>query len=161
MRISNALLIALPALSAVAADDQKPLGDKLRAWFDKATSLIPTSVPSVLPNPLDAGAAKVASVAVNDLTLANWQQTIRPSVPSTKGGPEDWLIYINGGNKTCYGLCGNTTKAWNVSLPSCIIQTVWNEKHMDEEDWMTEHVTNVEHRPLRPSCPLEPPTRHT
>jgi len=115
MRISNAIIIALPALSFVAADDQKPLGDKLRAWFDKATSLIPTTVPSVLPNPLDAGAAKVASVAVTDLTLANWQETIRPSVPSTKGGPEEWLVYINGGNKTCYGLCGNTTKAWNTA----------------------------------------------
>jgi hypothetical protein len=134
MRISNALLVALPALSFVAAEDQKPLGDKFRSWFDKATSLISTTVPSVLPNPIDAGAAKVASAAVTDLTLANWQETIKPSVPSTKGGPEEWLVYINGGNKTCYGLCGNTTKAWNVRLSSLVIQTEWKEKHIDKEE---------------------------
>jgi len=25
------------------------------------------------------------------------------------------LVYITGGNKTCHGLCGNTTKAWNMA----------------------------------------------
>ena len=26
------------------------------------------------------------------------------------------MIYITGGNKTCYGVCGNATKAWNVRI---------------------------------------------
>jgi len=35
---------------------------------------------------------------------------------ATTAGPADFMVYITGGNKTCYGLCGNATKAWNESL---------------------------------------------
>ena len=122
MRFSSTLLLALPAVSSVAAADQQPLADKLKGWFDVASKAaaeyLPSTVPSVhIPDPLDAGAQKVADLTVASLNVSNWQSVLSPSAPTTKGGPEEWLVYMYGGNKTCFGLCGNTTKAWNVSHP--------------------------------------------
>jgi len=111
---SSSILLALPALAL--AQDQVPLVDKLKGFFNKASAYIPTSIPSVIPNPVDAGAAKVAA-HVQHLDLANWKSVLTPS-PSTKtSGPEEWMVYVTGGNKTCYGTCGNATAAWNKSVP--------------------------------------------
>lgn len=89
--------------------------DRVKGFFNKAQSIVSSAVPSV-PSPADAGASKVAEVVVSPLTLENWKSVLAPSAASAvKGEPEHWMVYINGGNKTCYGLCGNATKAWNVS----------------------------------------------
>jgi len=117
MRISP-LISLLPAVAV--AEDQKPLFDRLKTWFNNA---VPSAVPSVIPNipnPLDAGAAKVASIAVhNNLNTSTFKPTIlAPALQAaTAKSPreEEWLVFITGGNKTCYGVCENAEKAWNTS----------------------------------------------
>lgn len=112
MRYSSAIL-ALPALAL--AQDQVPLADKLRGWFKQAQEYIPSSIPSVIPDPVDAGASFVAEQYVQELNLTNWKSIVAPSPAAQTAGPEEWLIFLTGGNATCYGLCGNVTKEWTVS----------------------------------------------
>jgi hypothetical protein len=109
------IFLALPAL-CLAAEQQQPLGDRLKNWWNKATSLVDSSVPTILPDPLDAGAAKVAEVAVTNLNTSNWKPILTPGGPKIAGKPHEWIIYINGNNKTCYDGCVGPTKAWNVSI---------------------------------------------
>ncbi|KAE9988013.1 hypothetical protein EG328_000957 [Venturia inaequalis] len=115
MRYSSAIL-ALPALAL--AQDQVPLADKVRGWFKQAQEYLPTaaSVPSVIPNPVDAGASFVAEAVVHELNLTNWQSIVAPSPSAQTAGPEEWMIFLTGGNTTCYGLCGNVTKEWTKSV---------------------------------------------
>jgi len=113
MRYSS-ILLALPALSL--AQEQVPLADKIKGWFNKAQSLIPTSVPTIIPDVVDAGASKVAQQYVHPLNLSNWKEVISPSAAAQNAGPEEWMVFITGGNKTCYGLCGNVTEEWNKSV---------------------------------------------
>jgi hypothetical protein len=113
----SSVLLALPAL-CVAVEQQQPLVDMLKGWWSKATAnvaSVASSVPSIIPHPLDSGAAKVASVAVSKLNATNWKDILTPGAPKITGEPSEWLVYVNGGDKTCHGVCGNTTKAWNVS----------------------------------------------
>lgn len=116
MRYSSAIL-ALPALAL--AQDQVPLADKLRGWFKQAQEYLPTSIaasiPSVIPDPVDAGASFVAEQVIHELNLTNWQSIVAPSSSAQTAGPEEWMIFLTGGNATCYGLCGNVTKEWTVS----------------------------------------------
>lgn len=109
MRFSPALLLALPA--TVAAQEQKPLGDNLQAWFEKAKSYIPASVYS----PVAAGAAKVAAENVTPLTNDNWLLVLSPSTKDSWKGPETWMVFFSDGNKTCFGRCDGVEKAWNES----------------------------------------------
>jgi hypothetical protein len=112
------ILSTLPAL-ALAAEQQKPLGDvlnNLKGWWNKASSYVESSVPSIIPDPLDAGAAKVAEFSVLNLNSSNWQDILTPGELGVTGEPYEWLIYIDGGNKSCVDACTNATRAWNVSF---------------------------------------------
>jgi len=110
------LLLALPAL-ALAVEQQQPLGDRLKNWWNKATSYVESTVPSSIPNPVEAATAKVAEIAVTDLTAANWKDVLTPGDAKFTGAPSEWLIYVHGTNKTCYDNCANATKAWNAAIP--------------------------------------------
>lgn len=114
MRPSSALFIAFAA--SAAAQDQVPLLDKIKGYFNQATAAISSAVPAAPSAPVKAASAKAAEQIQHELTLENWKEvvTVDPtaSVPTT----QDWLVYITGGNATCFGLCGNTTKAWNVRV---------------------------------------------
>jgi hypothetical protein len=116
MRPSSALVLAFAA-SAVA-QDQVPLLDKIKGFFNQATAAISSAVPAAPSNPAKAASAKAAESIQHELSLENWKEvlTVDPTVstPTT----QDWLVYITGGNATCFGQCGNTTAAWNVRLPS-------------------------------------------
>ncbi|KAF2141231.1 uncharacterized protein K452DRAFT_228807 [Aplosporella prunicola CBS 121167] len=114
MRFAQSLLVALPALAV--AQEQVPLADRVKGWFNKAQNYVTESVPAVTA-PVDAGAAKVAEVVVEPLTLENWRSVINSSNVATVDGPEEWMVFLTGGNKTCFGLCGNVTEAWNKSAP--------------------------------------------
>ena len=107
MRLVTALLVALPVI--VAAQQQKPLGENLQSWFDKAKSYIPSGTKS----PAAAGAAKLAAQNVTPLTKSNWQSVLAPKASSLKDGPEEWMVLVTGGNKSCYGQCAGVDKAWN------------------------------------------------
>lgn len=118
MKISPFISL-LPAIAA--AEDQIPLFDRLKTWLNSA---VPSAVPSVIPNvpnPLDAGAAKVASIAVhNNLNITTFKPTIlapaKQAATSKSPKQEEWLVFITGGNKTCYGVCETPEKAWNTSV---------------------------------------------
>jgi len=110
MRFTSAFLLALPAI--VAAQQQKPLQDTVQEWFNKAKSFMPGAVTS----PIDTAAARVAAEKVTLLTKDNWASTLTPSASSSfSDGPDEWMVFFSGGNKTCYGQCEGLEKAWNVS----------------------------------------------
>ena len=109
MRLATSLLL-LPSL--VLAQEQKPLVANLQSWFQKAKSYIPTPISS----PLDSGAAEVASRSVVEITTNNWRSTLTPSASlSSSDGPENWMVFVTGGNKSCAGTCGEVEAAWNKS----------------------------------------------
>lgn len=115
MRLSSTLVLALPAL--VLAEDQVPLGDKLKGYWNKITEAVTSAVPAAPSSPVSAGAAKIAENVQHELTLENWKQVLTTDPAASAPTTQDWIVYVNGGNATCYGFCGNTTKAWNVSQP--------------------------------------------
>ncbi|RHZ72176.1 hypothetical protein CDV55_104823 [Aspergillus turcosus] len=111
MRFIQALVI-LPALAA--AQEQVPLADRVQGWFNKAKSYLPTATP-VVPTVDRVVEQKVqqkpATVTVTPFNTSNWQSILEPA-----SEPQDWLVYVTGGNKTCFGRCGNADKAFNESL---------------------------------------------
>lgn len=110
MRFFSLVSLFFPLLTV--AQDQKPLREKAQGWFDKAKSYIPTAAATV---PADAGAAKVADKVVTKLDAANWQSILTSASSNPHDGPEEWMIFVTGGNKSCYGQCTQVEKAWNVS----------------------------------------------
>jgi len=119
MRFSTTLALALPALSA--AQDQVPLIDRIKGYFgqvaDAVTSHVPVpAAPSAAQHVAEKVAAKVAEAKVHDLTLQNWKEVITTDPTASPPATVDWVVYINGGNTTCFGMCGNATKAWNETV---------------------------------------------
>lgn len=109
MRFTQTLLLALPVL---AAAQQKPLQQTVQEWFDIAKSYIPGSI----AHPVDAGAARVAAEKVTVLNKDNWRSVLTPSTSASfSDGPDEWMVFFSGGNKTCFGRCEKLEKAWNVS----------------------------------------------
>ncbi|KAF2470648.1 uncharacterized protein BDR25DRAFT_225292 [Lindgomyces ingoldianus] len=113
MRFSSALLLALPALAL--AEDQVPILDKVKGYLNMAKDAISSAVPAA-PSPLDAGVAKVASKVQHSLTTENWKQVLTVDPTASAPTTQDWMVFITGGNVTCYGFCGNASKAWNESV---------------------------------------------
>lgn len=115
MHVFLILSLALPLF--VAAQVQKPLKEKAQGWFDKAKSYIPTAAATA---PIDAGAAKVADKVATKLNAGNWQSTLSSSSSVPHEGPEEWMILVTGGNKSCYGQCTQVERAWNVRRPIAV-----------------------------------------
>ena len=111
MRFSSTLLLALPAL-ALAEEQQIPLGEKVKGWWSKVTSAVP--VPAAASSPIAATAAKVAQSVQHQLTPENWKDVLTHDPTVSAPTTQEWMVFITGGNSTCYGLCGNASKAWNV-----------------------------------------------
>ena len=100
------LLPILPALAA--AQEQVPIGDRVQGWFNKAKSYLPTATP-VIPQVEKVVEQKLQEKVVTNFNLSNWQTLLEPSSDS-----QNWLLYITGGNKTCFGRCGQADKSFNV-----------------------------------------------
>lgn len=111
MRFSSTLLLALPVLAV--AEEQVPLGDKLKGWWNKVTSAVP--VPTA-PSPIQAGAAKVAEKVQHELTPENWKDVLTLDPTASTPTTQEWMVFITGGNTTCFGFCANATKVWNVRI---------------------------------------------
>ncbi|OJD17399.1 hypothetical protein AJ78_02529 [Emergomyces pasteurianus Ep9510] len=126
MRLSSTILL-LPALAA--AQEQIPLREQMQGWFNKAKSLLPIATPVVTPaadaaaNAATAAgaragskgaAANIVNKEVTLLRLDNWESLL---APKSDGPAQEWLIFITGGNKTCFGQCKKADKAWEGSLP--------------------------------------------
>lgn len=112
MRLRSLLHLALPVIAL--AEDQAPLVDRLRGWFNKASEYLPSAPTAAMHSPLDAGASKVAGSAVNSLNITNWKDVLAPGKPKMTGEPDEWMVFITGGNKTCHGLCDRVYAEWNV-----------------------------------------------
>ncbi|KAK2768502.1 hypothetical protein FQN54_000357 [Arachnomyces sp. PD_36] len=124
MRVST-LLMLLPAIAA--AQEQVPLMDQVQGqvqgWLEKAKAFLP-SQPAAPVAEQQAGEEAPAAASTPDnkavaekpvvpLTLANWESTLSAS---EEEGPQEWLVFITGGNKTCFGRCGVAEKAFNESV---------------------------------------------
>ncbi|KZF19935.1 hypothetical protein L228DRAFT_285330 [Xylona heveae TC161] len=131
MRFSASFLLALPA---IAAAEQIPLGDTVKSWFNK----IQPQVPEPVASPVQAASAKAADLAVTPLTLDNWQSALTPSVSAESSDPEEWLILITGGNKTCHGFCDVIEKSWNKSVP--LLAATQSPPHLASLNCETERV---------------------
>ncbi|RFU28000.1 hypothetical protein B7463_g8340, partial [Scytalidium lignicola] len=111
MRFTSISLLALPLLTVAA--QESPL-DQAKAqaqfWFNKIAAYLPN--PSV-PEPSEAAAVKPTERPVHVLTLDNWQETIRSSVKPAGSTPEEWWVFVTGGNKTCFGHCQKVEAAFN------------------------------------------------
>lgn len=116
MRFSSTIVLALPALTV--AEQQVPLLDKIKGYFNQATAAVSSAIPSISSSPIEVveniAAAKVVSVIQYPLTLDNWKEVLTVDPTASPPTTQDWLIFSTGGNSTCFGLCGNATKAWNV-----------------------------------------------
>jgi len=110
MYLTLALALALPALSAAQA--QNPLLDQAQAWFVKAKSYIPTSVYDAAADPVGASAFKIAAKNVTPLTMANYEAFLTPD-PNSSKSPQEYMVFVSGGNKTCGGHCVKVEKEWN------------------------------------------------
>lgn len=111
MRLSPFVAL-LPALAA--AQNQIPLGERVQGWFNKAKSYIPTTTPA----PVEEAAEKVVEKTVTPVNMSNWQSILEPS-----SEVQEWLIFVTGGNKTCFGRCNKAEKAFNVC--PCMIHPSW------------------------------------
>ncbi|KAH8811743.1 hypothetical protein F5884DRAFT_783243 [Xylogone sp. PMI_703] len=111
MRFTSVSLLALPLLTVAA--QESPL-DQAKAqaqyWFNKIASYIPT--PSV-PEPAAAATTKPTVRPLHVLTLDNWKETIQSSVQLDSATPEEWWVFLTGGNKTCFGRCQGPETAFN------------------------------------------------
>jgi len=106
MRFSNtALLGALPLL--VVAEHQESPIDALKAqgqyYWDRLQSYFPSS-----PIP-----------TIDTFALDSWKNIIH-STPATSTSSvyaitEEWFVLLTGGNKTCFGLCGQVESSFNES----------------------------------------------
>lgn len=111
---SLALALTLPAL-ATAQDVQKPLLEQAGDWINSLRGYIPTGVPAVpaaIKTPVAATAAKVAAAKVVPLTMANYESELTPD-PQSPQSPQEWMVFVSGGNKTCGGFCTRLEREWN------------------------------------------------
>jgi len=107
MRLTPFLAL-LPAIAA--ASEQIPLGDSVKGWFDKAKTFVSSAAS---PAPVERIAEVIADSRVNQLNRSNWQSVLAPT-----SKPQDWMIFITGSNKTCFGRCERAEKAFNESVLS-------------------------------------------
>jgi PTH2 family peptidyl-tRNA hydrolase len=105
------LLALVPALAA--AQEQVPLADRVQGWFNKAKSYLPTATPvvPVAEKVFEAPKKVIQEKSVTPFNASNWESLLDPATTA-----QDWLVFITGGNKTCFGRCGKAEKSFNVSL---------------------------------------------
>ena len=141
MRSTTLLLpAALTGLAASTQQAQQPLGnglaDKVKGWFDAATSLLPTNIASsavssisgssssskkgsdaTSPTGSAANLAKLRDVTVPQVNWTNWRDVVRADESAVASAPRtEWLVYVRGANQTCFDKCEKTDQAWEVSF---------------------------------------------
>lgn len=114
---TSPILLALPALSAA---QQFPFIDQVKSLFGQASASVSSAIPEVsvppIPNPIAAGAAAIAAANVQRLTLDNHERVLRPGAATASPGVEEWMIFVTGGNKTCFGNCKGVEQTFNASV---------------------------------------------
>lgn len=115
MLLTNACLsLLLPSLTL--AQEQKPLMDQAQEYFEIAKTYLPAGIQNAINPVVSSGAARIAGKNVVELNRTNWDTILTPSSSlGASAGPENWMVLISGGNKTCFGLCDGIEAAWNKS----------------------------------------------
>ncbi|TFA99427.1 hypothetical protein CCMA1212_008783 [Trichoderma ghanense] len=111
MRFSAAALVA--ALPALSAAQENPL-DQYVAQFQQLVGKYSAYLPS--PSKYDdvaAHEAKTGPKKLSVLGLHNWEETLYEPVAPDAKVPVEWWVLISGGNKTCFGRCGQAEAAFN------------------------------------------------
>jgi hypothetical protein len=110
MRVSSALLLGLPVLTAA----QSPL-DEYKAKFQNFLSSfgVAQAVPEAAPDAAEVKATSTGKTAMHVLDLHTWNQTLFAPVKQGATKPEEWWVLITGGNKTCFGHCLQVEAAYN------------------------------------------------
>ncbi|KAK4146439.1 uncharacterized protein C8A04DRAFT_25661 [Dichotomopilus funicola] len=124
MRFSTTALLALPVLAAAA---ESPF-EQYKAKFQNFISNFGAATPSAerenapaaaAPGGASTGRAKSKKVvepkSIETLTLENWKDTLYSPVQTDATGPEEWLVLLTGGNKTCFGHCAKIETAFSES----------------------------------------------
>lgn len=114
MHLTHLLALTLPALTT-AQDIQKPLIEQATSFFASLLGSLPTTVPSVPPSlksPLAATTSKISALTITPLTISNYETVLTPD-PSSSKSPQEWMVFITGGNKTCGGHCARLEREWN------------------------------------------------
>lgn len=128
----------------MAAAQQVPILDQVKGWFNKATHAVSSAAPSVssvpVANPVDVAAAQVASLEVDRLTLDNVKQLLVPGAATASPGIENWMLFITGGNKTCFGLCNHAETEFNKSVALMAASTSSPAPHLAILDCETDPV---------------------
>lgn len=99
MRFSTSSVIATLPLLASAQDFEQ-----YKAQFQNFVGNFGSYIPN--PNKHDAvhaAEAKAGAMKTDILTLDNWKETVYAPVSAQSTKPEEWLVFISGGNKTCFG----------------------------------------------------------
>lgn len=123
MRPHSLVLLALTAV--VVSEEQAPLMDRMKGWFGKAQSYIST-ISTAVPtpsNPVKAATQKILELKVTPLTRESWTTVLSADIATSSTEPDEWMIFVTGGNKTCDGRCGNATLAWNHSIPLLSVES--------------------------------------
>ena len=115
MHLTHSLVLALPALTA-AQDIQKPLIEQATSWIQSLRGYIPTSVPSVVPSaiksPIASTASKISALKITPLTISNYEAELTPD-PNSPQSPQEWMVFVSGGNRTCGGYCDRLEREFN------------------------------------------------
>lgn len=122
MRFSSTALLALPLLASAAespfeqykAKFQNFLGS-LGASTGGAPKAADAPAAAAVPNAGTAKAAKSKNVEpkpITSLTLNTWKDTLYAPVKAGAAQPEEWLVMVTGGNKTCFGRCDRINTAF-------------------------------------------------
>ncbi|KAL2260989.1 hypothetical protein VTK26DRAFT_4835 [Humicola hyalothermophila] len=131
MRFTSAALLALPLLSSSAAAAESPF-EQYKAKFQNFLSSFGASSVPEKADSAEAAAAAASSAAsaatgkakkavaaepkqIETLRFDGWKETLYAPVQADASTPEEWLVLISGGNKTCYGHCARLEKAFNAS----------------------------------------------
>jgi len=117
------VLLALPALAA--AQQQIPLLDQLQGYYKQASAKVADYLPKAPPAPVapnapkvtDMAASAISAAAVERLTLDNYNTVLKAGAATSSPGIEEWLIFVTGGNKSCFGLCQYAETEFNKSVP--------------------------------------------
>lgn len=137
MRFTTLAAAVLPALAL--AQEQVPLADRVQGWFNKAKAYVPTAVPA---DPIMKMAEKVSGKSVTPVTMQNWQDILSPATRA-----QDWLIFVTGGQKTCFGRCEHAETAFNV----------WRAPIAQRSGKSDQHLIIAIRNPPSSSPPTRPP----
>ncbi|KAK8107326.1 uncharacterized protein PG998_009339 [Apiospora kogelbergensis] len=108
MRFSmTSAVLALPLLASAEVPEYQA---QFQNYLGKFKSYIPSHSKT---DPVGAAEAKIGSMKMDVLTLNNWRENLYADVKPGSTTPEEYWVFVTGGNKTCFGHCDKIEKAFN------------------------------------------------